>query len=121
MWQRELRDMCHHRGALQRIGLAEWIIGVVDVILRGYNIDAARQQFLDASTAAALRFMIEPGRTDQIDVRIDRYSDARGRHHINDFCRVDIIISGHRAAMAGSNAALKSFAHSFYGEIFEAA
>ena len=44
--QRELRDMGDHRGAFQRIWLAEGVIRIVHVILRRHNVHAAREQFL---------------------------------------------------------------------------
>ena len=44
--QRELRHMRDHRRAFERIGLAKWIVGIVNVVLRRDDVDAAREQSL---------------------------------------------------------------------------
>ena len=105
----------------ERIGLAERIIGIVDVVLRRDDVGAARQQLLHARDAAALGLAVEPRRADEIDMRIDRNGDACGRHHVDDLGGIDVVVSGHRAAMAGGDAALEAFAHGLEREIFEAA
>ena len=99
--QGQLRHMRHHRGAFERVGLAERIVGIVDVVLRGDDVGAARQQFLDARDAAALRLAVDPRRADQIDMGVHRDGDAGGCHHVDDLGGIDVVVAGHRAAMAG--------------------
>ncbi len=119
--QRELRHMGDHGDAFQRIGLAEGIVGIVHIVLRGDDVGAARQELLDARDAAPLGLAVKPRRADQVDMRVAGNGDARRRDHVDDLGRIYIVVGGERAAMACGDAAVKPLAHSLHREILQAA
>ena len=113
--------MCQHNCAFERVWLAKRVVRIVYVILRRDNIDTACQQLLHASSAAALRLAIEPRRAYKVDVSVDRNSNSCRRDHIDDFGGIEIVVSGHRPAVACCDAAIEALAHGLKREIFEAA
>src|SRR5215471_15042898 len=110
----------HHERDLELVGLAERIVGIVNVVLRGDDVHPPRQQFLDAGNTAPLGLAIKPRRADEVDVGVDGNGDVRGREHIDYLRGIDLVISRHRPAMTGGHPAVKSLAHRLQGEVFEA-
>src|ERR1035441_6303266 len=98
--------MRDHRRTFERIWLAKWIVGIVNVVLSRDDVDAAREQLLDACNPAPLWFAVEPRGAHKVDVRIGRNCDAGSRYHVDDLCGVDIVIASHGAAVTRCHAAV---------------
>ena len=90
---------------LELVGLAERVVGVVDVVLRGGDEDAGLDEFAHARDAAAHGRLVQASVDDQADLRVGDDRHSRLPTQLDHPGGVVVVVCGEGAVVAGRDPA----------------